>query len=267
MEGQEKKILDYIKCLDGNNVDKAVIAALPPIWVEEQYKETKETVWYKPGGGFVKASNEFVVECCKKYPDRLIPFGNFNPMLYRSEQFLEREVKRLGLKGIKLHPPVQAFYPSDPQVVVFARKAAELGLPILFHTGPGSIGRDEYAEPKYIEDLATMVPEATIIMGHGGRPLSPWIVGKHKNLYIDTSFANIDLVLWERQSLGLLGYKLIDKNIIKMVGTEKILFASDTDPELTSFYRRTIDYVKSFEVSDEEKAMILGGNAKKILGL
>jgi hypothetical protein len=68
MKGQEKKIPDFIKVLDEYNVDKAVVAALPPIWVEEQVaitEETKKSVWYRPGGGFVEAPNDFIAECAK----------------------------------------------------------------------------------------------------------------------------------------------------------------------------------------------------------
>ena len=113
-----------------------------------------------------------------------------------------------------------------------------------------------------------MIPEATIIMGHGGGPLAPWIVKKHENVYMDTSFSNPDLAELEMGTLApVIGHSIIDKNIVKMVGAEKILFGTDADPELLHFYKRAIDYVHNLEIGDEEKALILGGNAKRILGL
>jgi predicted TIM-barrel fold metal-dependent hydrolase len=153
-------------------------------------------------------------------------------------------------------------------MVLFARKAAELGLPILFHAGPSPIGRCECSNIKYIEDLAIMVPEVTIILGHGGGYLAPWLAQKHENVYIDTSFSNPDLAALDIDKTFLsIGHTLIDKNIVKMTGASKICFASDTCPETTHLYKDAMNYVNGLDVSDDEKAMIFGGNAKRILEL
>ncbi len=50
----------------------------------------------------------------RKYPDRLIGFGRIDPR-YGSE--ITTKIERLasaGIKGIKLHPVVESFYPDHP---------------------------------------------------------------------------------------------------------------------------------------------------------
>ena len=81
---------------------------------------------------------------------------------------LERAVSELGLKGLKLHPIHQAFFPSDDAFRPLFDKCEELGVPVLIHSGyaaagagtPGGGGfKLKYARPiPYIDDLAADHP-------------------------------------------------------------------------------------------------------------
>ena len=114
-----------------------------------------------------------------------------------------REARRLvdtGLvRGLKLHPPLQQFFPNDRIAYPLYEVFAEARLPVLFHTGHSGIGtgmpggggiRLKYGHPMPIDDVAVDFPDMPIIMAH---PSFPWqdeaiSVCLHKpTVYIDLS--------------------------------------------------------------------------------
>mgnify|MGYP003297477245 CR=1 FL=1 len=50
-------------------------------------------------------------------------------------------IRDYGVKGFKLHPNVQGFYPNDRSAYVLYEAIAESGLPALFHTGQTGVGK------------------------------------------------------------------------------------------------------------------------------
>jgi len=54
------------------------------------------------------------------------------------------------------------------------------------------------------------------------------------------------------------------KEIIKKHGADRILFGSDYPWHLPS---QEISLIRSLDISEEEKEMILGGNAARLLGI
>ena len=86
-------------------------------------------------------SNDYISDIVKAFPDRFIGFAAIDPwqsMLAVDE--LERSVKDLGLKGLKLHPIQQAFHPNDEQFYPLYQKCADLKVPVLFHCGMAASG-------------------------------------------------------------------------------------------------------------------------------
>ena len=103
------------------------------------------------------------------------------------------------MRGLKLHPPLQQFFPNDRIAYPLYEIFAEAKLPVLFHTGHSGIGtgapggggiRLKYGHPMPIDDVAVDFPEMPIIMAH---PSFPWqdeaiSVCLHKpTVYIDLS--------------------------------------------------------------------------------
>ena len=114
-----------------------------------------------------------------------------------------REAKRLvaagQVRGLKLHPPIQEFFPNDRLAYPLYEVFAEARLPVLFHTGHSGIGtgmrggggiRLKYGHPMPIDDVAVDFPDMPIVMAH---PSFPWqdeaiSVCLHKpQVYIDLS--------------------------------------------------------------------------------
>ena len=144
--------------------------------------------------------NDKVAEFAAQHADIAMAFASIDPT--RGAEAV-REAKRLvasgGIRGLKLHPPLQQFAPNDRLAYPLYEVFAEAKLPVLFHTGHSGIGtgmpgggglRLKYSNPIHVDDVAADFPDMTIIIAH---PSWPWqdealSVCLHKpNVYIDLS--------------------------------------------------------------------------------
>jgi len=105
--------------------------------------------------GYRVYSNEQIAELCH-LSGRLIGFASVDPHDEAAPDLLEHAIRELGLRGLKLAPPMQEFFPDDAKLRALYQRAQELGIPILFHAGmswePGS--RLKYGHPLRFEDVA-----------------------------------------------------------------------------------------------------------------
>ena len=210
--------------------------------------------------------NDYVAEVAARFPDVFIGWASVDPWKGRDAvRELERAVTQLGLRGLKLHPITQAFFPNDERFYPLYGKAQELGIPIIFHTGhtgigagtPGGTGlKLKYSQPiPYLDDVAADFPNLTII---GAHPSWPW---QEQMLSVALHKANvhIDLSGWSP--------KYFPPSLVQYANTllqDKVLFGSDfpvISPER---------WLKDFEAAafrDEVRPKILLENARRLLGL
>lgn len=206
-------------------------------------------------------ANAHILKIVEKYPNRLIGFASVMPTHKNAVQDLVA-LLGAGFKGLKLHPPIQHFSVDDPRLAPLMDKCAELGIPVLFHTGGVFLrtGVIRFADSLHFDELAIRHPDTTIVMAHG-QPFShdPYIVGKHPNVYMDTSvrFANV------ARLIPNIGPELL--NWIR--SDEKVLFGSDASPTKLWRFKYNLDPLKEMAFTDESRAKILGGTAKRLLGL
>ena len=167
------------------------------------------------------ASNEFVAALCGRHPDRLIGFATVSPWDEDAAGTLEAAVKGLGLRGLKLHPPLQGFAPNDPAMGPVYKKASELGIPVVFHVGTtpfGSLCRLAHADPLLVDDVAVEFPKLRIMLTHLG---TLWhneafmVVEKNPNVFIDTA-----AYLYEIASI-------LTPDLLQRIGHHKVIFGSD----------------------------------------
>ncbi len=144
-------------------------------------------------------SNDFVANIVRRHPKRFAFFASVDPWKPDAVGQLERAVKDLGAIGAKFHPSLQDFYPSDERHYPLWEKAAELGIPCLFHTGTSGIGAGEPggqgikldpARPIHLDVVAARFPTLPIIAAHFGWPwhLELIAMALHKrNIFIELS--------------------------------------------------------------------------------
>lgn len=183
--------------------------------------------------------------------------GSVHPDADDAIQEVER-ISRLGLWGLKFHSEYQYFRPDEERMFPIYRKAAELGLIVVFHGGWDPFGKGEIlATPRSFANIAEKFPELKIVAAHmGGMNLfdevEDCIAGKYGNIWLDT--AVVANYISDEQL-----YRIISAH-----GAERILFGSDApwdDP---------INEIKQLErlpLSENELELIFHGNADSLTGI
>ncbi len=204
--------------------------------------------------------NEATAEILRHNPERFVGFGSFDPNTGgEAVTEIEYAIKGLGLAGVKaVAQNVEVFY-NDPRCYPVYEKIQELGVPILFHTGPSFLqSRTKFGDPTTLDDVALDFPEMKIILAHmamQGYMEAHSLLVRHRNVYADLSF-------WPLHP----SYRhLIPWSLLEETVPEKILMGSDFPVGTTP--SETVEAVKSLPVSEKFKEQILGENAAKLLGL
>ncbi len=204
-------------------------------------------------------ANEYLYEFCKGFR-MLIPFLSIEPWVIklsgkRLERVLEEFVKEKGFRGLKLHPPT-GFYPNEEFLYPLYKKAEELNIPVMFHTGSSIFPnmKLKYCDPIYLDDLAVDFSGLTLIMSHGGRGIyynkAFFLAKSHENVYIDISGL---------PPLNLLKYFPELEEI-----SERILFGSDW-PSIPKGIKDNIRDILSLPLKDSTFENLLFKNAERLM--
>jgi predicted TIM-barrel fold metal-dependent hydrolase len=214
--------------------------------------------------GRPRVPNELVAQACREHPRTFVGFGSTDPLKgARAVEEVER-IQQLGLKGVKLHPSLQAFAPDDEKHWPLYERCEELGLAVLFHTGTSGIGagqpggqgiRLDYARPIRLDAVAASFPSLNVIAAHFGYPwhLELLAMALHKtNVYIDIS--------------GWAPRYMPPEVIRDLKGRlqNQFLFGSDY-PFIQP--KRCLEELGELGIPDEALQKVLFGNGKRLLGL
>ena len=216
--------------------------------------------------GVPYVGNDWVAGVAQQYADCFVGFASVDPWKGATAvQELERAVQELGLRGLKLHPTTQAFFPNDSRFYPLWETCAALDVPVLFHTGQTGVGAGtaggggyklKYAQPiPYIDDVAADFPQLKIIMAH---PAVPW---QEEQLAVAVHKANayIDLSGWSPKY-----FRPILVQYARTLLQDKVLFGSDY-PALQP--ERWLRDFEALEIKEEVRQKIVRENARKLLKL
>jgi predicted TIM-barrel fold metal-dependent hydrolase len=187
---------------------------------------------------YEKANRE-IADIVARYPDRFIGFAKHDPVSEAGKirAMLTREVREMGLKGLKLHQ-------LPTREVLDA--VADLKVPILFHP------------PKVADfhQIASLYPEVSFIMAHLGsfasRDYAEHLAAidlakRYPNVYLETS----SVVFFEYLELA-----------VRELPPEKILFGTD-GPLVDS--RVELFKIRLLKLPKEHEAKVLSGNILRLL--
>jgi predicted TIM-barrel fold metal-dependent hydrolase len=211
--------------------------------------------------GFPPEVNDWCARYCSAAPDRLIAFGSVHPKYVPDAAREVERLKKIGIRGLKVHPSHQLFAPNayrdgfGPLAAMY-EKAQELEIPVMIHTGtsifPGA--RNLYAQPLLADDLVVDFPKLVVILAHGGRPLwmeeAFFLVRRHKNMYMDIS--------------GIPPQKLME--YFPRIGeiADKVLFGTDWPGPGVPGVRGNIDKFRALPISPDAQQKILYDNAARL---
>ena len=169
-------------------------------------------------------------------------------------EFLENAWRRhKNLKGVKLHPDIQAFKIDDYRCLRIYELCEERKLPILMHTGDN---RYDYSNPNRLLPILQIYTGLTVIGAH----LGGWSIWEEAskaysgipNFYVDCS-----------SSFHYLP-KETSAEIIRRYGTDRVLFGTDY-PMWSA--EKELEYFFSLGLDENEIKCILNTNVSKIFDL
>lgn len=185
----------------------------------------------------------------------IISFGGIHPDCEDYKAAL-REIRDMGLKGIKLHPDYQDRYFNDIQYKRIVSYASELDLAVVVHTGLDPKSPDDiHCTPKMARELLDEVKPEKLVLAHmGGNEMwdevEKYLVGE--NVYLDTAVV-LD--------------KMPEEQFLRMVrshGADKILFATDSP---WAGQKEFVQILSDMPLTDDERNMIFYKNACELLNL
>jgi hypothetical protein len=209
-------------------------------------------------------SNEQTAELCAM-SDRLIGFASVDPLKKSAARELEHAVKKLKLRGLKLSPPTQEFFPDDKKAFPVYEQAQALGIPVVFHAGMSwePKAKARYGQPIYLEDVAFAFPGLKMVIAHFAWP---WVMEavmlalKYPNVYIDTSCLYFDNPL---DFINLVMTKQLPLTVIERSLRHQLVFGSNY-PRVE--IKNMAKAVRSVGLSESTLQLIFQDNARRLLG-
>lgn len=205
-------------------------------------------------------TNDYILDSISRYPDRLIGFCSVQPKDEDAAIIEVERCARAGARGIgEMRPDVQGFNLTDKMIMQpLVDAAVTHNLIFLTHSsepvGHQYAGKGEVT-PTILYSFIVNFPDLKVVCAHwgGGLPLyalMPEVARALANVSFDTAAT---ILLYQAG---------IFKQVSNIIGSDKILFG--TDYPLIS-QNRIIAQIQSLELSEGDKAKILGGNAQKLL--
>ena len=271
---------ERLRDMDAMGVDVQVLSPSP-----NQYN-----YWAEPdlAKEIVRMQNEHVAATCATNTERFAGLGTIAlqyPEL--SVEQLTHAVKTLGLKGVEISTAVNGLDLADAKFEKFWAKADELGCVVFIHPLGTSLG--ERVNQFYLTNTIGQPLETTIALSNlifGGvldRNPGVKIVAAHGGGYLPAYIGRSDHAFKVRPEAGNIQKKpgeylkqiYFDSLVyapeqlcalIAQVGASQIVIGTDYAFDMGDYdVHALIEAVQ--ELSQDERAKILGGNAVKLLGL
>jgi len=268
---------DYIRLMDASGINKVVLLAglnslIPPTpdWqisimrfmlgtaIQPLGKRIYESLIkgdYLNGGGKIiqiiqNPDNDSVSQVVSRYPERFIPFVVINPKLKNAMEVFEKGIEEQGMLGVKCHPWWHRIDIAS-ELLPFARRCEEKGLPLLIHLGGGR-------QTGNFKVLLDNCPRLKLILAHVAIPhfQRAWkVIKEEKNCFVDISgnYLNASLV----------------RKAVKALGPDKVIFGSDGPVSLRCrggySYERILQWTRELRISDNDKEKIFHKNLERLL--
>lgn len=205
-----------------------------------------------PRDGDLGVANKEVAAFVADHPDRLVAIARVDP--WDGDDAITQLTDAVtdgGAKGVFLHPGEENFQINDTQWRPIAQRAAELGVPVVVATG--YYCRSEAGQ---VATFAEWCPSIPVIMTNGGQlnisglgQVDAELALALPNVHIFTSGVYRDDFL---------------ERAVRTFGAERVLFASFAPQFNVAYEHKRVHQV---HISDEERALVLSGNADRLFGV
>ncbi len=167
------------------------------------------------------------------------------------------------VKGLKLYPGYEPFYPHDSRLRVVYDLAEEFDVPVMIHSGDtySPKGKLKYSHPLEIDEVAVDFPNVKFVICHLG---NPWltdcmeVVYKNANVYADISglvLGSFTEVFEEYMADEI-------KDVIIYAGDpSRFLFGTDWPICSMQSY---VQFVNQLGLDPSAMEMLMSGNARRL---
>ena len=243
-KGLEEDILTRLAYLDRNGIDQCVLMPSNGSPSPHGFEDRKR-------------DNDAIAAYRDREPKRFVAaLGSVDPKdgaLALDE--IDRCIEELGVAGIVWHHRFLGVPINHPFMHPLLDRLAHHGVPAFIHV----IAESTFEAPWRLEALAEVHSDVTFVAldGFSGVSQCQWmthIARRNSNIFFDTGV--------------LISVSHMLDNFINVVGAERLLFGSDfySTPELFKV-PYPLSEIGAMELSPDDRAAILGGNARKLLGM
>jgi predicted TIM-barrel fold metal-dependent hydrolase len=237
-----------------------------------------------------RRSNDFLHEAVRAYPDRFAGFATLpTPAPAAAADELERAVTRLGFKGAMIMGLTHGRFLDEKEFWPIFERAAALDVPIYIHPGPPhravveayykdfpdltgaplgfTVETLTHAVRLIVRGVFDAYPGLKIIVGHLGEAL-PFLLWRVDNTLkrhtkLARGFADYVRQNFYVTTSGAFSNAALQCTIAEL-GVEKIMFAVDW-PFMSNVPGRK--FIDAAPISERDRQLIFGGNARKLLKL
>lgn len=196
-----------------------------------------------------RAAHDRVHAFCQAQPGKIYGMASISPLWDEAAYYAEarRCMRDLGFKALKLHPGSYNTSPLLDRAEKCFRAAAELGVPLIVHTGAGA----PPSLPSLVIPRARQFPDLPIVLAHAGYAIycEEALVAAEvcSNIYLEPSWCQY--------------YQA--RRMVAAAGSERMVMGSDHPANLLVELAKW----RATGISDADMANCMGGTARRLFHL
>jgi len=214
-----------------------------------------------------RPSTRAVVEAARPYDDLHVVAGLSWKNFTQADVDDLRPMLQAGeVKGLKLYPGYEPFYPADPKLAPAYELAEEFDVPVMIHSGDtyAPSGKVKFSHPLNVDEVAVDFPRVKFLICHLG---NPWfrdtmeVVYKNANVYADIS----GLVLGNfSDRFEAYMRKQFEEMLLWGVDPHKVLYGTDWPISSMESY---LEFMEEIKLPAKDRELILYKNAAALFKL
>jgi predicted TIM-barrel fold metal-dependent hydrolase len=214
-----------------------------------------------------RPSTRVVVEAVRPHPNLFVVAG-LSGASFREDDLeqIRPGVEEGKVKGLKIYPGYEPFYPGDPRLAPAMAFAREHHLPVMIHSGDTYTprGKLKYAHPLHVDEVAVDNPDVDFVICHIG---NPWVrdtmevVYKNANVYTD--FSGLVLGDFEDRFESYMR-RQVQEMLLYGVQPEKCLYGTDWPIASMQSY---LDFMEELRMPPRERKLVMSENAIRLFHL
>ena len=212
--------------------------------------------------------NDYLMEVAQKYPDRFFVCGMcdyFHPGFYeQAVSLIAQGFKGIAIPGHRLLTDEGRVMLNSAEMMRMFRYMEQHHVILSVTLADGDLQVDE------MEEVISECPQLRIAIGHFGMPtVEGWreqlLLARHEHVMLESGGITW---LYNEEFYPYPSAIRVIREAIDTVGADKLMWGSDYPRTITAItYRMSYDFVlKTEELSDQEKRLFLGENARRFYG-